>query len=101
MVIHDLAESQVCSKGDRQTSIRDLANQRTVRAGVRAAAPHHQEAGQYACRCAGVAARDIWKLMGTEKRDNQVLGGSTPIHSVLRRGANHRNDGLPPLTSLI
>ena len=45
---HDKAKSQVRKQGDRQTPIRDLEGQGASRAGVRAAAPDHQEAGQHA-----------------------------------------------------
>ena len=39
---------KVRHQGDRQASVRDLADKRAGRAGVRFAAPHHQEAGQHA-----------------------------------------------------
>jgi len=45
---HDRAESQLHKEGDRQASIRDLANQGSIRAGVRLGSSYHKEANQHA-----------------------------------------------------
>ena len=45
---HDRAESQLHKEGDRQASIRDLANQGAIRAGVRLGSSYHKEANQHA-----------------------------------------------------
>ena len=53
---HDRAESQIRHQRDRQAPLRDLADQGPGGAGVRAAAPHHQKAGQHARGCTETAA---------------------------------------------
>ena len=45
---HDRAESQLHKERDRQASIRDLANQGAIGAGVRLWSSYHKEANQHA-----------------------------------------------------
>ena len=45
---HDRAKSQLHKEGDRQASIRDLANQGVIRAGVRLGSSYHKEANHHA-----------------------------------------------------
>jgi len=66
-------------ESELQASFRHLADQDAGRAGVRAAAPHHQEAGQHACGCADTVAAELLKtnVIGSEKQHNRVSAEST------------------------
>ena len=58
--IHDRAKSQLRKEGDRQASIRYLADQGAGGARVRVAASDHQEAEPNACGGSGIASGKIW-----------------------------------------